>query len=281
MVCSPPEINPASARLHKSVPNRSSYCSPLCHRSLLVKLNPGHRPLMWKTPQVTIRKHLPMDEIAHRTLPLLEGRLCFPSHNRQLVPTLSIPPVDSPSDSYTALKKESRAILLLQWRSLAPPPPGYPYPPSLTPHPFMGLPKFMAGRFHQMRSGKSYLAAHPSWFNRDTPSLCPRCRASAETFEHAILHCGARRRLKESLLPTLTSLDAASPLWTSDHDIAALSRFIALTATGFPPDMFPPSPTSSNAHSPVPSPPFSPTPRFRFSPVEDVGFVLGFLYLLF
>jgi len=270
VVCSPPEINPASARLHKSVPNRSSYRSPLCHRSLLVRLNPAHRPLMWRTPQVTIRKHLPIDEIAYRTLPLLKGRLFFPSHNRQLVPTLSVRPVDSPSDSYTTLKKESRAVLLLQWRSLAPSPPGYPYPPSLTPHPFMGLPKFMAGRFHQMRSGKSYLAAHPSWFNRDTPSLCQRCRAAAETFEHAVLHCEARRRLKESLLPTLTSLDAASPLWSSDHDIATLSRFIALTAHGFPPDMFPPSPTSSTAHSPVPSPPFSPSPRFRFSPAEDV-----------
>ena len=270
LVCSPPEINTASARLHKSVPNRSSYRSPLCHRSLLVRLNPAHRPLMWKTPQVTIRKHLPIDEIAHRALPLHKDRLFFPSHNRQLVPILASPSEDSPSDSYIALKKESRAILLIQWRSLAPPPPGYPYPPSLTPHPFMGLSKFMAGRLYQMRSGKSYLAAHPSWFNRDTPSLCPRCRASAETFEHAILHCKARRRLRKSLLPTLTSLDAASPIWSSDHDLAILSRFIALTATGFPPDMFPPSPTSRTAHGPAPSPSFSTSPRFRFSPVEDV-----------
>ena len=90
VVSSPPEINPASARLHKSVPNRSSYGSPLCHRSLLVRLNPAHRPLMWKTPQVTIRKHRPIDEIAHRELPLLKDRPFFPSHNRQLVPTLSV-----------------------------------------------------------------------------------------------------------------------------------------------------------------------------------------------
>jgi len=95
------------------------------------------------------------------------------------------------------------------------------------------------------------------------------CHASAETFEHAILHCEARHCLKESLLPALTSLDAASPLWSSDQDIAILSRFIALTATGFPPDMFPLSPASSTAHSPAPSPPFSPSPRFRFSPAED------------
>ena len=270
VVCSPPEINPASARLHKSVPNRSSYRSPQCHRSLLVKLNPALRPLMWKTPRTTIRKHLPIDEISHRALPLLKGRPSFPLHNFQLVPTLSVPPADPAADSFTALKKESRVILLLHWTSLAYPPPDYGYLPSLTPHTFMGLPKFLAGRLHQMRSGKSYLAAHPSWYNWDTPSTCPRCRVAAETFEHAILHCEARRRLKESLLPALTSLDAASPLWTSDNDIAALSRFIALTATGYPPDMFPPSPSSTIAHSPPPSLSFSPSPRFRFSSVEDV-----------
>jgi len=270
MVCSPPEINPASARLHKSVPNCSSYRSPLCHRSLLVKLNPALRPLMWKTPRKTIRKHLPIDEIAHRMLPLLKGRPSFPLHNPHLVPTLSIPPADPSSDSFTALKKESRAILLLHWTSLAHPPPDYAYFPSLTPHPFMGLPKFLAGRPHQMRSGKSYLAAHPSWYNRDTPSTCPRCRKAAETFEHAILHCEARRRLKESLLPALSSLHGASPLWTSNQDITALSRFIALTATGYPPDMFPPSPSPASAHSPPFLPCFSPSPRFRFSSVEDV-----------
>ena len=269
VVCSPPEINPISARLHKSVPNRSSYDSPLCHSSLLVKLNPV-RPLLWKTPRATICKHLPIDEIAHRTLPLLKDSPSFPLHNSQLVPTLSVPLADPPLESYAALKKESRAILLLHWTSLAHPPPDYEYLPSLTPHPFMGLTKFLAGRLHQMRSGKSYLAVHPSSFNQDTPSTCPRCRTIAETFEHAILHCKARRHLRESLLPSLTSLGAASPSRSSDHDIAALSRFISLTATGFPTDMFPPSPTSSTAHSPTPSPSCSPSPRFMFASVKDV-----------
>jgi len=269
VVCSPPEITPPSAQLHKSVPSYSSYRSPQCHRSLLVKLNPALRPLMWRTPQTTIRKHLPLDKITHRTLPLLKSRLSFPLHNPPVGPHPLRSPSGPAADSFAALKKESRAILLLHSTSLAHPPSDYKYLPSLRPHPFMGLPKFLAGRLHQMRSGKSYLAAHPSWYNRDTPSTCPRCRMAAETFEHAILHCQARRRLNESLLPALTSLDAASPLWTSDHDIAALSRFIALTATGYPPVMFPPSPSSAIAHSPPPSPSFSPLPRFRFSPMED------------
>ena len=125
---------------------------------------------MWKTPQRNIRKHLPIDEITHRVLPLLEGRSSLPLLNPHLVPTLTMPPPDPPRDSYTTMKKESRSILLRQWSALAPPPPGYSFSHSLSPHPFMGLSKFLAGRVHQMRSGKSYLAAHPSWFNRELPS---------------------------------------------------------------------------------------------------------------
>ena len=166
LASSPPEINPAAGRLHKSVPNKSTFRSPQCHRSLLTKLNPAKRPLMWKTPRSTIRKHLPIDEITHRVLPLLEGRSSLPLLNPHLVPTRAVPPPDPPHNSYTTMKKESRSILLRQWSALAPPPPGYPFSPSLSPHPFMGLSKFLAGHVHQMRSGKSYLAAHPSWFNR-------------------------------------------------------------------------------------------------------------------
>jgi len=94
MVCTPHAINPASARLDKSVPNRSSYRSPPCHHSLLVRFNHAQCPLMWRTPQVTIRKHPPIDKISHRTLPLLQNTVSFPLYNPQLVPTLSIPSAD-------------------------------------------------------------------------------------------------------------------------------------------------------------------------------------------
>ena len=181
------------------------------------------------------------------------------------MPTLAIPPPDPPTDSYTTIKKESRSILLRHWSTLAPPPPGYPYAPSLSPHPFIGLSKFLAGRIHQMRSGKSYLAAHLSWFNRDLPSRCPRCRASSESFEHAVLHCKSRSRQKELHLPKLDLLDADLPIWSSDHLVASLAKFIIATSTGFPPDMFPQSPHDSPSSYPL----FSPSPRPRFSSVED------------
>ena len=99
LTSSPPEVNPAAGRLHKTVPNRSTFTSPQCHRSLLAQLNPAKRPLMWKTSQRNIRKHLPIDEITHRVLPLLEGPASLPLLNSHLVPTLVIPPPDPPSDS--------------------------------------------------------------------------------------------------------------------------------------------------------------------------------------
>jgi len=69
-----------------------------------------------------------------------------------------------------------------EWELVAPVPPRYEYRPSLKPHPFMGLSKFDAGRLHQMRSGKSYLRAHPSW-DDDGPPTCPSCAEAPESFE--------------------------------------------------------------------------------------------------
>ena len=64
--------------------------------------------------------------------------------------------------TYQALRDRARNILLQDWATAAPTPPYYDYPPTLSPHPFMGLGKFMAERIHQMRAAKGYLATHPS-----------------------------------------------------------------------------------------------------------------------
>jgi len=125
---------PQVRQMHRTHRTQASFFSDVG------KLNWALCPLMWRTPPATIRKHLPIDGIAHRTLLLLTDWPSFPLHHPQLVPTLSVPPAHPPSDSYVAPKKESRAILLLHWISLAHPPPDYTYLPSLTPHPFMGLP---------------------------------------------------------------------------------------------------------------------------------------------
>jgi len=92
------------------------------------------------------------------------------------------------------MRTRARNMLLQDWVADAPTPPYYDFPASLSPHPFMGLGKFLARRIHQMRAGKSYLAAHTSWFDENPEPTCPRCGTEPETFTHAILTCPARKR---------------------------------------------------------------------------------------
>ena len=77
--------------------------------------------------------------------------------------------------AYRALQKKARSLMLDHWCSFSPVPAYYTFLLSLSPHPFMGLGKFMADRIHQMRAQKSYLAAHPSWFDLSPSKLCPLC----------------------------------------------------------------------------------------------------------
>jgi len=133
-----------------------------------------------------------------------------------------------------------------EWDEAAPDPARYPYRPSLRPHPFMGLSKFDAGCLHQMRSGKSYLRAHPSW-DDDGPSTCPSCGEARETFEHAILHCLAKRPARTRHLQGVSDIGPDAPVWSSAALLGALTRFIRSTAMAFPPGMF--SRPSSSARS--------------------------------
>ena len=118
----------------------------------------------------------------------------------------------------------------------------------------MGLDKFVAGRIHQMRVGKSYLAAHPSLWSQFPNDTCPRCGSEPESFAHAILHCPNKDCERTLLLGEVTFLDEGSPLWSSGPLIQALGQFITATHTGFPLDMHPFSPQPSPSPSP-PSPP--------------------------
>ena len=151
--------------------------------------------------------------------------------------------------TYKALKARSQLLILREWDSLHPPPDYYEYPCHLDPHPFMGLDKFIAGRLHQMRAHKSYLAAHPSWWSEDPDTSCPRCRSDTETFEHAILQCPAKSRQRDRYLEPTLSLSADSPLWDNQEHLIALSQYLTATITGFPPEMAP-SPLPSRSPSP-------------------------------
>ena len=105
-----------------------------------------------------------------------------------------------------------------------------------------------------MRAGKSYLAAHPSWWNEHPDHTCPHCASAPESFPHAILHCPRKNRERALLLGEVTSLDDNSPLWSDARLIHALGQFITATHTGFPPEMHPLSPPLSPSRSPSPPP---------------------------
>jgi len=88
-----------------------------------------------------------------------------------------------------------------------------------------------------MRAGKSYLAAHPSWFNDDLDATCPQCGIGPESFQHAILTCPARSGVRNLLLKEVSSLEHNATLWSDHNLILALGEYISDTKTGFPPDM--------------------------------------------
>jgi len=238
----PPNANPASARLPPSFPSLSAFRAQDSSRHLTRGLTSVYLPLDWRTetPSPPLRKHLSVDALANLTLPLQEGLTCFPLvlHVRS-PPGTNIPLSELMKRTYQALRTRARNMLIQDWATDAPTSPYYEYPPSLSPHPFRGLGKFVAGRIHQMRAGKSYLAAHPSWFDENPELTCPRCGIEPESFQHAVLTCPARARVRELLLKEVSSLGHDAPLWTEPHLIRALGDYISETRTGFPPDMIP------------------------------------------
>jgi len=123
----------------------------------------------------------------------------------------------------------------------------------------MGLGKFIAGRIHQIRAQKSYVAAHPSWSSPDVARLCPLWGEDKETFSHAVLRCPEKAAARSRHLQGLTSVGADASLWSSVSLLSSLAAYIRATAINYPTDMFPSLPPSP-ASMVFPSPPASPFP---------------------
>jgi len=186
--------------------------------------------------------------MAYLTLTLLRGLSFAPLLNSPLLPDLPpLPPDNVMKAAYSSLKPKVSLLMLEDWRLEHPSPPYYSFPFSLSPHPFIGLGKFITGRIHQMRAQKSYLATHPSWLSPDASRLCPLCGKGQEPFSHAILRCPAKAAARSCHLQGLTSVGPDAPLWSSVSLLSSLAAYIEATATNYPPDMCPsqpPSPTS-------------------------------------
>ena len=262
LVRSPPQIHPASARLCRSFPSLLKFRTPDSHHSLCTRLDPNIMPLNWKTPcpSPPTRTHLPLDAMAHLTLPLLAGLSFAPLINFSLLADLPpLPPDSVMQPAYSSLNAKARLLMLDNWHLSDPPPPYYSFHLSLSPHRFMGLGKFMAGHIHQMRAQKSYLAAHPSWSSPDASHLCPLCGEEQETFSHTVLHCPAKAAARLRHPQGLSSVSPDAALWSSVSLLSSLAAYIKATATNYLPDMFPSLPLSP-ASMVFPSPPASPLP---------------------
>jgi len=211
-------------------------------------------------PSPPTRTYLPVDAMAHLTLPLLGGLSFAPLINSLLLPPLPpLPPDNVMKAAYSSLKAKARLLMLDSWRLDHPPPLYYSFPLSLTPHLFMGLGKFMAGRIHQMRAQKSYLAAHPSWLSPGASRFCPLCGEEQETFSDAVQHCPAKAVARSRHLQGLTSVGPDAPLCSSVSLLSSLAAYLRATATNYPLDMFPSLPPSP-AWMVFPSPPASSLP---------------------
>ena len=68
-----------------------------------------------------MRTHLPVDAVAHRTIPFTLGLSMMPMINAHLgCPTPTLRPQSLMDNTYSALKKRVREKLLVEWSSLFP-----------------------------------------------------------------------------------------------------------------------------------------------------------------
>ena len=127
MVCSPPGVTPATARLYPSFPSFSSYRAWDGSRARTKGLSSVYLPQSWKTPRPSppLRNHLPIDAVAHRTIAFTGGLSRVPMINAHLVPEVlpNLPPQSLMEITYSALKKRVREELIEDWSRLFPPTP--------------------------------------------------------------------------------------------------------------------------------------------------------------
>jgi len=235
LVCAPSEFNPATARIPESVPTWDQGCSADDHRFLLRGCSKAIHLTSWLVPAVTSAKHLPLDSLCHEVSDLIEEIPILSLASTDIVP-LQLSRVHSVT--YQALRTPWIQSLLADWLDISPPvPPSYPYSPCLTPEAFTGIPRFICGRIHQMRTGASYLAAHTSWRNRDSSTLCPFCEEGDESFQHAILLCPAKAHPRLTHLSGVDVIGPDGPLWPSVPLLRGFAEYLYATPTGFPPAM--------------------------------------------
>ena len=88
-----------------------------------------------------------------------------------------------------------------------------------------------------MRTGASHLAAHISWRNINSGTLCPFCEQDDVSFQHAILLCPAKALPRLTHLSGVDDIGPDAPLCHSVPLLRGLAEYLFTTGTGFPPAM--------------------------------------------
>ena len=203
------------------------------HRFLLRGSSKAVHLTSWLGLAVNSSKHLPLDSLCHQVTDLIEEISILPLASTDLVAHLRS---RVPSLTYQALITPLIQSPLTDWLETSPPVPlSYPYSASLTPHAFTGLPRFICGRIHQMRTGASHLAAHVSWRNRNSSTLCPFCEEHDESFQHEILLCPAKAQPCLTHLSGVDDIGPDAPLWHSVPLLRGQAEYLYTTRRGFPP----------------------------------------------
>ena len=136
LLCSPPEINPASARLPKSVPTFSPHRASLMARGKITSQPYLFFNLDWcsvpdknKNPRY---RHNAITALAHMAFPLVQDVVTLPPISLHL--TDYLPPVPGVVPSYARLKLRVKQLLLSDWAA-TPAPPYSPIRPQRAPIP--------------------------------------------------------------------------------------------------------------------------------------------------
>jgi len=165
LICFPPEINPASARLPKTVPTFSPQRAHMLARGkitsrpyLFFNLDWRSIPDKAKNPRY---RHNAITALANAAAPLVHDLSTLQAISLHL--TDYLPPTPGVVPFYPRLKLRAKQLLLSDWSS-TPGPPYYPYPPSTRPHPFMAWATLFLEGFTRCPLGKliSRLTPHGS-----------------------------------------------------------------------------------------------------------------------
>jgi len=214
-----PKNNIATAMLPGGYPLVEEYRYPTNRRQAFDNNKGGMRPKTWNsTATTTAQVRLPIDEVGVIAAGNYSARPFLMKPNRLSMVTEQAAKSWFEAKQGIWKKKQKESV---EWEYL----PYYEYrPPFRECWYFMTLPKFKAGRIHQMRANKSYLKAQKDWSNQDQDPRCDRCGQADQTFRHIITDCPALASVRHGRDPEIFNIGRESALWKGDKPGKALMK---------------------------------------------------------